>query len=411
MVRRAIVTMVTSATGAILVVLPTVVVPRPSREGAGIAQLRQAVVAIPRPPLPRTVMVVVEGAPHGLPLRSDACATAGPSAADVVLVLVATASLPAALGAPTAMAAGLRRLGARARGAGGPPAGDVGATRLVHAVPTATPRVARAALPPGARRPTRPDAASPRLAGVEARVPRAPAVLHPSEVVPRVPTDAVEVGPRPSAVAGGQGVRLAPVEVVVAGTVAPMPGTARTVRLVVAPATLVAVVPVPVEVVAMAIALQGVRLPDVAPTAVDTRRRGTMVRASPARTGPTIVRAANVGSVVEAPKTDARQVPAPAGGVRQEAVDGRRQDEGMVTALAATLRGAPVALPIRTAVAAVLTTRVGRAAVPAPGREAIGAPEGVAPATGTMVLVVHCGRESRTLWGLSTAPKRKRVSE
>lgn len=73
-------------------------------------------------------MVVVEGATHEVGLRGDACATARPGAADVVLVLMAATSLPAAIGPTTTLATGLRRLGARARRASGPTARNVGAT-------------------------------------------------------------------------------------------------------------------------------------------------------------------------------------------------------------------------------------------------------------------------------------------
>lgn len=59
-------------------------------------------------------MVIAKGAPYGLALRSDACASAGASAADVVLVLMAATCLPAALGPPTALTAGVPRLGTRA---------------------------------------------------------------------------------------------------------------------------------------------------------------------------------------------------------------------------------------------------------------------------------------------------------
>lgn len=114
--------MVTSATGAILVGLATIEVPRPTVHGPGLACRAEAILAVARTPRGRAIMVIVASVTHGLTLRSDACATARASATDAVLVLMATTCLPAALGAPTTMAARVPRLGTRARRASGPTA-------------------------------------------------------------------------------------------------------------------------------------------------------------------------------------------------------------------------------------------------------------------------------------------------
>lgn len=73
-------------------------------------------------------MVKLKSATHGLTLRSDACATDGSSATDAFLVLMATTSLPTAVGATPAMTAGLPSLGARVRRPSGPTARPVAAT-------------------------------------------------------------------------------------------------------------------------------------------------------------------------------------------------------------------------------------------------------------------------------------------
>lgn len=185
-----------------------------------------------------------------------------------------------------------------------------------------------------------------------------------------------------------KGVRLAPAEVVMAGAVAPMAGTPRAIGVGVAPSPLRAIGAMGL-LVAVAIALQGVRLPDAASAAFDARRRGAVVRTSTTRAGPTPVRAVVVGRVGQASSPDARLLPSSAGSVGQEEVDGGRQDEGVVPAVAAIVRRASVALPIRAAVVALQPTRVGRVAVPSSGAEAIGAPAGVATKSRAVVLVVH----------------------
>lgn len=72
--------------------------------------LSNAGLAAAWPSLRRAIMLVVSSATYGLTLSGDASATDGPGATDVVLVLVSTPSLPAALGPTTPLTAWLRSL-------------------------------------------------------------------------------------------------------------------------------------------------------------------------------------------------------------------------------------------------------------------------------------------------------------
>lgn len=160
---------------------------------------------------------------------------------------------------------------------------------------------------------------------------------------------------RPSTVAIWQGIRLASAEVLMTSTLATMASTPCAIGVGLASSTLGAI-GVPSLLLPMAIALQGVRLPNATSAAFDARRRGTMVRTSTTCTGPTTVRPKVVGRVVQASSPDARLLPSSTCSVRQEEVDGGRQDEGMVSAMAAIVGRTSVALPIRTAIVALLTT-------------------------------------------------------
>lgn len=82
----------------------------------------QASPTIARTSCGRTIMLIAKGATYGLSFRSDTSATAGTCAANVVLVLMATTSLPAALGATTALTTRLPSLSTCARRTGGPTA-------------------------------------------------------------------------------------------------------------------------------------------------------------------------------------------------------------------------------------------------------------------------------------------------
>lgn len=333
-------------------------------------------------------MLIAKGAAHGLAPRSDACATAGAGAADAVLVLVATSSLPTALGATAAVAAGLPSLGARARRTSGPTARLLGPTGVVPAIPAATPLRPRATPSHGAGRAQGPEASTAGLVGPKARLPRASTRRHPTIPAPRVPPSAVEARLRTRAVPVRQGVRLASAEVVVAGTVATMASTTRTVRGLVETPTLGAIGAWRL-LVAMAIALQGVQVPTSYPSALDTRGGRTVVRATPTRASPATARAKLVGRVVEVACPDVGVLPSSASSVGQEELDGRRQDEGVVPALAAVVGGAPVAVPVRPAVVALVAARVGRLAIPRPGAEALGAPTSVPTKASTLTLALH----------------------
>lgn len=85
-------------------------------------------------------MVIMECASYALALGGDACASDGPSAADAIFILMATACLPAALEPYKATTARIRRLGACVGQPGGSSAWNVVAQILVYAVPTATAR-------------------------------------------------------------------------------------------------------------------------------------------------------------------------------------------------------------------------------------------------------------------------------
>lgn len=198
----------------------------------------------------------------------------------------------------------------------------------------------------------------------------------------------MDVRPRPSTLAVREGIRVTPAEVVMASAVATLASTSRAMGLLVETPTLATIGGVGL-LVALAIALQGVRRAASYPSALDTRRRRTRVRTAATRTSPTTPRPKVVGSVAQAPFADVGEVPTPASSVGEDELDGRSQDEGMVTALATIVRGASVALPIRATVVALLATRLGRIAIPSPGAEAIGTPTGVATKPSAMVLVVH----------------------
>lgn len=143
-------------------------------------------------------------------------------------------------------------------------------------------------------------------------------------------------------------------------------------------------------VVVVATTLQGVLGAAPAPTAVAARRRGAVVLPSATRAVPTMVRTELARRVAQVAIADARLLPSPTGSVRQEEVDVGRQDEGVVATVAVVVGRPPVALPIRTAVVALPTTRRLRLAIPSPGVQAISAPTGVATASGALVLAVHC---------------------
>lgn len=390
-VRRAIAAVVTSATGAVLMRLTSIVVPQPTihRPKRAFVQVGEASPPIARAPCSRAVVVVAKSATYALGVGSDASAPAGASAADVVLVLMAAPRLPAAIGAPPTMTARLPSLVPCVGQPIRPTAREVGPARLVHAK-KATPASVRALAAPalGATGPLRPEASTDGLIGAKARLPGPSAGAHLVLLTSRVPSPAMDVRTRTSTGAVRQELRIASAEVVMTSAMASLASTPCAVRWQLAASPLASISRMRF-LVAMAIALQGVQVPASDAAALDTRQRRTVVRTPATRASPTDVRTEALGRVVQAPVPDVELLPASTCSVQQDAADGGRQEEGVVAALATISGRASVALPIRTAVVALIATRLSRIAIPPSRAEAISTSASMATKAIPLVLITH----------------------
>lgn len=136
MVWRAIVTMLTSATGAILMKLSTVEILRSTVPKATTPTFQQTGLTVTRTPLSRTIVVVEKCVAHTLSICSDACASDRPSAADTFLVPMTTTSLPTKIRTSTAMTTRIRSLCTCARKPSSPFARSKPTEVLVHTEPS-----------------------------------------------------------------------------------------------------------------------------------------------------------------------------------------------------------------------------------------------------------------------------------
>lgn len=139
MVWRAIITMLTSASGAFLMKLSTVKILRSAIPETITFTFKQASLTIARTPLSRTIMVIEKCITHTLSLRSDTCASDGTCAADTFLVPMTTTCLPAKIEPSSTMSARIRSLCTRARKPSSPFARSKPTKELVHTEPSATP--------------------------------------------------------------------------------------------------------------------------------------------------------------------------------------------------------------------------------------------------------------------------------
>lgn len=148
MVWRAFITMITSASGAILLRMTTIEILRSTFPKAKTTIVQKASLAVAWTPLSRTIMIIESSVTHALSFGSDASATDRTSASDAFLVPMTTTSLPAKIGTTSTMTTRIRCLSTCAQQPSSPFAWSEPTKELIHAVPTATSLRTGTTLPP-----------------------------------------------------------------------------------------------------------------------------------------------------------------------------------------------------------------------------------------------------------------------
>lgn len=203
--------------------------------------------------------------------------------------------------------------------------------------------------------------------------------------IPGLPTTASHVGVGSRARPVRQGLRTAPIEEVVASTMASMAGTSLASVVRATATSLVARATTTGLQMALVTPLEGL-LVQVAttPSTVASIGGGAIAVPSRLRTILADARAVALRRETQIPKVDAGVLPPPTSSVGQGIGDGRRQEVGMRTALATVARRAPSPLALRPTVAPLVPLRGERPTYTASRREAVGTPTYVA-ATSSLV--------------------------